>query len=294
MTPSMPVPASSVPAPSDAGLPGAAAAAVVPAFVRAHGGVGLTLTAAPRGTEAMRVREAGGYRVRFPAVEGRHCEAVLINTGGGMTGGDTMRVEIEAGEGADAVVTTQAAEKIYRSQGADTRVDVSIRLASGASFAWLPQETILFDGSRLRRSLEIDLAGDARLLMAESLFFGRAAMGESFARGAFRDRWRLRRDGRLVLAEGVRIEDDIAGTLERAPLGGGARAVATLVCVAPDAESRLDEARAHLEGAVSECGASAWDGLLVVRMLCREAAALRADLVRFLVAFRGMAMPRSW
>jgi urease accessory protein len=211
-----------------------------------------------------------------------------------MAGGDRLTVEVALGEGAKAVLTTQAAEKIYRSDGAETEISVRLALEAGARLAWLPQEQILFDGARFRRRLDAELHPDSSLTLVESTVFGRLAMGESVRSGRFLDRWRIRRGGRLVLAEDVRLDGPVAALLDRPALGGGARAVAAVLHVAPDAEGRLDEARAHLADARCECGASAWDGLLLARFLSFDPQALRADLVRFLTRFRGAPMPRSW
>jgi len=267
--------------------------APLPRFVRADGGVRVAIARVGGRSMPMRIAESGGYRVRFPGLPAA-CEGVLINTGGGMTGGDRMRVEVALGERAEATLTTQAAEKIYRSQGDDASVSVAIDLAGQSSLDWLPQEQILFDQARFRRAVAVDMAADARLLFVEALFFGRAAMGESFETGAFRDSWRVRRGGRLVFAEDVRLDGDVGALLARPALGGDARAVATALLVSPDAEARRDEARDLLAGASSECGLSAWNGLLLARFLNADAAALRADLARFLQAFRGRALPRSW
>ncbi|MFC7399723.1 urease accessory protein UreD [Chelatococcus sp. GCM10030263] len=240
----------------------------------------------------MRIAESGGYRARFPRSE--ECEAVLINTGGGMAGGDRLAIDISLAAGAEAVVTTQAAEKIYRAQDLPTTISVSLDIGPESRLAWLPQETILFDGAAVERQLSVDMAGRASLTLAETVFFGRSAMGESLASGTFRDRWSIRRDGRLIWEERVSLARDIAATLARPAVGQGARAVATVLHITPDAEARLEDARALLETAGSECGASAWDGLLVLRFLAQDAAVLRRDLVRFLEGFRMRPMPRSW
>ena len=268
-------------------------APLVPAFVRARGGVRLSIAAGARGSAPLTVAESAGFRVRFPrAPDG--CEGVLINTGGGLTGGDRMAVEAAVLAGAEATLTTQSAEKIYRSDGAAAEVAVRLTLEAGARLAWLPQEQILFDGARLRRTLDVALAGDARLSLVESVVFGRLAMGERLRYGAFADRWRIRRDGRLIFAEDVRLDGAIEEKLARKAVGDGARALATVLHVAPDAEARRDEARAALEGASSECGVSAWDGMLVARFLSPDPQALRTDLARFLQAFRSRPLPRSW
>jgi urease accessory protein len=230
--------------------------------------------------------------VRFPKgfQNSEACEAVLINTGGGMAGGDRMVVDMRLAAGAAAVVTTQSAEKVYRAQRAATEITVNLDLAGASRLAWLPQETILFSQSRMRRCVDIALAPDASLIFVESVIFGRLAMGETMGRGGFGDRWRVRRDGVLVFAEDVRLDGEIDRLLDRKAIGEGARALATVLVVAPDAEARIDAVRAALADAAS----SAWNGMVVVRFLSRSAQALRADLVRFLERLRGTPMPRSW
>ncbi len=262
----------------------------MPVFVRAEGGVRVAFGATPRGTAPLTIAESGGYRVRFP----RTGEGVLINTGGGMTGGDRMSLDVALEPGADAVVTTQAAEKIYRSDGPDTEIAASLDLQPGSRLAWLPQEQILFDGARLRRTLDVAMSADAALTLVESVVFGRQAMGENVHAGAFRDRWRIRRDGRLVFAEDVHLDGAVTATLNRRAVANGARALATFLHIAPDAERQLEPAREGLTGAASECGATAFDGMLLARFLGADPQALRADLARFIEAFRGAAMPRSW
>ncbi|MEA2860445.1 MAG: urease accessory protein [Methylobacteriaceae bacterium] len=266
---------------------------LVPSYVRACGGVRVRFAASAGRTQAIKRAESGGYRVRFPRIA-ETCEAVLINTGGGMAGGDRMRAEVSLDPAAAAVVTTQAAEKIYRSQGALTEIDIELNLAAEGRLEWLPQEMILFCGSRWRRSLAADIAADASLTIAESIVFGRIAMNEIVDRGFCHDRWRIRRDGELIFAEDMRLDGNPAGLLAAKASGNGARALATILHAAPDAEQRIDEARDLLANASCECGASAWNGMLLVRLLSHDAQALRTDLVRFLEGFRRTPMPRSW
>jgi urease accessory protein len=264
----------------------------LPDFVRARGGVRIVIGPTSRGSAPLTMAESGGYRVRFP--KAKECEGVLINTGGGTAGGDRMSVEATLRPGAAAVLTTQAAEKVYRSDGPDAEVAIALNLETSSRLDWLPQEQILFSGARLRRTLDVAMGGDATLMLLESVVFGRAAMGETPGEGAFRDRWRVRRDGRLVFAEDVRLEGAIGETLRRKAAGAGARALATFLYVAPDAEARREQARAALQDACSECGASAWSGMLIARFMSQDAQALRSDLLRFVERFRGIKMPRSW
>jgi urease accessory protein len=260
---------------------------------RALGQVVLAVARRGPATRALRVSEAGSLRVRMPRV-GQTLEAVLINTGGGVAGGDRFMVDVDAGPGSQIALTTPTAERIYRSDGATAEITVRLALAAGAELAWLPQETIVFDHARVRRRFEADVTADARLLLCEAAVFGRAARGEEVREGFFEDRWRIRRDGRLLYGDTLRFAGPISALLDRPALGGGARAVATLLYVAPDAERRLEEARSLLAAATGTVGASTWNGLLAVRFLARDAAELRRDAVAFLEGFRGCRLPRVW
>ncbi|HEX2137079.1 MAG TPA: urease accessory protein UreD [Microvirga sp.] len=219
---------------------------------------------------------------------------MLINTSGGICCGDRFQAEAEAGPSARIVLATPAAEKVYRSDGPDAELSVRLSLACGSELAWLPQETILYDQARIRRRFTAALAADARLLAFEAVVFGRTARGEEVRHGLFEDRWRISREGRLVYADTLRLSGSIASLLERPAIAGGGRAVATVLYVAPDAEGRLDEARELLQGSASCAGASAWNGLLAVRLLARDPSDLRRDAVRFLAAFRASPLPRVW
>ena len=248
-------------------------------------------------TRVTTCHEAGGLRLRFPKVGpglAPDCEAVCINTGGGMVGGDRARLSFGCDPGAAVSLTTQSAEKIYRSTGALTKVELTLEIESAGCLEWLPQETILFDQIRLARTLDVSMRADASLLMVETLVFGRLAMGETVRSGALHDRWRIRRDGRLLFAEDLRIAGDIAATLDRPALGGGARALATLLFVAPQAESMLDPVRTALAGTEAESGASAWNGLLSLRALSPSPERLRRTIVAVLEILRGRAAPRVW
>jgi urease accessory protein len=119
-------------------------------------------------------------------------------------------------------------------------------------------------------------------------------MNEVVDRGFCQDRWRIRRAGKLVFAEDMRLDSNPANLLAAKASGNGARALTTILHVAPDAEQRIEEARDLLAAASSECGASAWNGMLIVRFASRDQQALRSDLVRFLEGFRHAPMPRSW
>jgi urease accessory protein len=239
------------------------------------------------------VREAGSLRVRFPSPETDALSAVMINTAGGVAGGDRFSVAVHAETDARVTVTTAAAEKIYRSHGPPAELGVHLKLAEGARIAWLPQETILFDRAALDRRIEIDVAATASLLCAEIVVFGRTAMNEELREGSYVDRWRLRRAGKLVFAEALRLEGDIGEKLKSRATANGGVAIATVLIVPGDEAlvARLREGAAQF---ASEWGVSAWNGFALARFCGADAARLRADVAALLRAIDGNILPRIW
>lgn len=243
-------------------------------------------------TAPARLFETGGLRWRFPRSL-NPCEAAIVNTGGGVAGGDSYCVSLMLSEGAEVEATTPSAERIYRSHGPAAAIATRLTLAPRARLFWLPQETLMFDGARLERRLEVEVASEAEFIIAETLVFGRLAMGESRIDASLRDSWRVHREGRLVFADETRI-DHAGATLERKAAGAGARAVSMIVAAAPNIEARLPDLRAALKaGPGVESGASAFDGLVVVRLLAGSPDRLRGALVASIVAL-GARKPRLW
>ena len=262
--------------------------------VRVSGGVSITVDTRHGTSRVADVRERDGYKVRFP----RRCdppEAILINTGGGLASGDDILQQFAVGDGASLTVTTQPAERSYRCHDdATTRIDVRATVGHDGTLLWLPQETILFDRTRLKRSIDIDLAGSSRVMIAETVVFGRIAMGEKVVAGMYADAWRVRRDGRLIFAENVRITDAAFELMTMAAMSGGAHVATTLVLAAPDAENFLKPARAVLADAPFSCAASAWDGKLVVRGLAHRTEDVRRVIAKLISALGAGQLPRVW
>ena len=239
------------------------------------------------------VHESGALRLRRP--RGAACEAVIVNTGGGIVGGDDLTSVFELAPEAEVTVTTVAAEKIYRTAGDPARLDTRLVLGDAARLDWLPQETILFEAGRARRTFTVEMAGTARLLAMETVVFGRLASAEPSINGTFADSWRIRRDGRLVFADESRLDGAIGAMLDRPAIAGGARAVALLLLVASDAERFLEQLRAALAPHHEvEFGVSARDGILVARSLARSPERLRASMIEALAMLRAGPLPRVW
>lgn len=275
----------------DEAVEGAAARAL--ASVRAAGGLKARYIFADGASRIDTLTEYGGYRLRFPTTHAPHIESSQINTGGGIVGGDTLAFTLDVGARADAVHSTATAERIYRSMGPPARIDITLSLESAARLDWLPQETILYSGARLHRRFEIDIAPDAHLLMAEMVVFGRVAHGEVPGEGELRDDWRIRRGGKLVFAEAVRLDGHMSDALARPAVAAGARSMGLVLVLAPDAEDRLAAVRAVLAEARSECGASAWDGRLIARFLGTPED-VRRDIISVTEVLSGRPMPRVW
>lgn len=261
---------------------------------RAVGRIALAVKADGGRSRRARVHEAGSLRLRCPNGENSGAlEAVLVNTAGGMTGGDRFDIDVTVGAGARLTVTTAAAEKIYRSLGPETQAAVGIKVASGGALAWLPQETILFDRVKLRRTIDVELAEGAQLILAEAVVFGRSAMGEAVTHGFFSDRWRVRVGGTQVFAETLRLDGAIAQRLAERAIAGGGIAMANVLKI-PAHETGLAAVRALKDEFAGEVGVSAWNGLAAARLVAADGAALRRDLVCVLMALGAGPLPRLW
>ncbi|MEL6197844.1 MAG: urease accessory protein UreD [Pseudomonadota bacterium] len=269
------------------------------ALPRAEGAIAIAVKHDGTRTRLARLRHQGSAKCLLPRGTPAP-EAVIVNTAGGITGGDRFDWRAEAGPDCTLTCTTQAAERIYRASGeAVGHMRTHLTLGPRATLAWLPQETILFDRGAFERSLTVEMAPDATLLLLEPLVLGRAAMGETVHQGHFVDRWEIRREGRLVFADTLRLSGPIAEIAARPAVLGGARATANLLLVAPDAEDRLDALRAALDAAMArdsgfEAGASAWNGLLAARLIATGGMALRDGVIASLTALKIVGLPRVW
>lgn len=271
-----------------------AAANEVFAANRADGQISLAIAATPSGPSRTHLHESGSLRLRFPHSQtSAALDAVLVNTAGGMTGGDRFNLEIAVGAGAQLTVTTAAAEKIYRSLGPATEIAVRLEVGTNGGLGWLPQMMIGFDGFRLRRTVDVRLARNARLLFAEATVFGRSAMGEIVREGQLLDRRRVRVDGRLVFAETIGLDGDIAQHLAQAAVTKRGVAIASVLKLPAD-EDCVAAIRSLQDRFAGDVGISAWNGLAMARLVAPDGASLQHDLVSVLQALGATPLPRLW
>lgn len=246
--------------------------------------------------------QQGCLKARLPRIApGDAREIVALNSSGGIAAGDDLAIAYTAGPDSRLILANQAAERCYRAlPGAEpARLRNRITLAHGAEVEWLAQETILFDGAALDRRLEIAMAADARFLGVEMLIFGRAAMGETVRDLRLADTIRLVRDGRLVLHDAVRFDPTRHGTADRAFAGAATlaanRAMATILLAGGDSGAMLDPLRMKLAEIGAYGGASAWNGIMLARILAPDGATLRRNVTAALAVLRGdRALPRVW
>ncbi|WP_307147855.1 urease accessory protein UreD [Rhizobium tibeticum] len=260
---------------------------------RAEGRGHLAAKALDGHTRLRELYQEGAAKIRLPDTFDSSMEAVIINTAGGLTGGDRMNWSIDAGPDTRIDVTTQACEKIYKASSATAEVTTTISVGAKARVDWLPQETILFDRSSLFRRLDVDLEDDSEFLAVEAILLGRKAMGEAVETGLFRDRWRIRKGGKLCHAEDLQLIGDVALLARADAVLGGKVAFATVLYVGPLADAYLSAARPLLEGHMG--GASSWAGKLVVRLSAPDGFALRKILIPIISTLRnGAPVPKVW
>ena len=157
---------------------------------------------------------------------------------------------------------------------------------------WIPQETILFDESAIKRTIKVDMLEHSHLLMVESIILGRQAMGECVSNNLFLDQWKILRNNKPIYLESLKLSN--ANELSGLATLGKNKALATILYIAPDSEERLEQMRKILQETDVLGGASAWDGKLVVRLISEYPRFLRLALINILTQFRERSLPRVW
>jgi len=253
---------------------------------RAEGSGRIVLSYSDKGARIMDVFQRAPIRIMFPRTAGGAVEeAVLINTAGGIAGGDRLETGVTALANSSIAVTSQAAEKVYRALNEPARITTRLKAYEVAKLAWLPQETIVFNWGRLCRETEIELSSTAEVLALEWLVLGRTAHGEDMVGGHITDSWRVKKDDRLIWADSFRITDEIFAHLHREPLLSNCRAVGTLIYSGPDTDTRLEFLRDVVRALECQCAATSVGGLIIVRFAARVLYELRVALHNFLEQF---------
>jgi len=259
---------------------------------RARGAIDLVIVSG----KLKRFYQSGSAKIFIPKTYAKTTEAVLVNTAGGLTGGDIFGAKLRADGDTHLTVSTQTAERVYCALGPQAaKITIDIDLGGKASLHWLPQETILFDGAGFSRHLKVEMDDAASFLASEMMVFGRTAMHETVRQGNFSDQWRISRGGRLIHAEALRLDGHIDEKLLQPASADGGVCVATTLYVSRDAEAKADAVRSFFKNHDDvRTAVSAWDGKLVIRSVCENTARLKKLMAQFIEQFRNIANPRVW
>jgi urease accessory protein len=248
-------------------------------------------------TKLERCYQEGDAKIRFPRNHDGLFEAVLINTAGGLTGGDRLDWKIDLGPRTSAALTTPACEKIYRSCHGAAIIKTMLKVDDNACLNWLPQETILFNQASLSRKLDVDLAPSARFLAVEAVVLGRKSMGESVCELNFRDQWRVRKDGSLIHADDFLFEGNILETAGANASLASNRAFAKLLYTGPESNEVLTMLVDKLRKSpgLGTSGVSTYGGKIIGRVLAPDSYTLRASLLPIFQNFMpGGNLPKVW
>lgn len=261
------------------------------AVPRARGTLTLTTKFDDGASRIDKFRTSGSAKAAFPRSENQ-VEVIMINSSGGFTGGDEFTVEGVAGAGSSLMMTTQSAERVYRSQSGTAHTLNRLTVEPGARLCWLPQELILYDGGALERELHVDVAPASEALIAETILFGRVAMGETVETLSFRDTVSIRRAGKPIWNDRMQMKGRTSERLGRPAMTKGHLAMASVIYVGECAEHFCQLIRPLLP---DTGGASLpQDGILNLRILSEDGYQLRQTLVPILQILARSTLPRSW
>lgn len=259
---------------------------------RAFGQAEVRLVGSGPVTRLADLRQEGSARAMLPRSVPDRPDVVFLNTSGGLTSGDRIGFSLDLGDGARVTATTQTAERAYLAPDGPARLRVAMRAGVGADLVWLPQETILFEGSNLERSTEVELGDGAGCLLLEMVVLGRRAMGERPRAARLADRRRVTLRGRPMWVEQLRLEAGVP-TDGAAVLGGGS-AFATLAYCGAGREAAVDALRAVPVPEGVTAGVSGWNGRCLVRAVAAEPWPLKLYLGAVMARLTGRALPRVW
>lgn len=243
-------------------------------------------------SEIQELFQQGATKVLFPRHNNR-LECIMINTSGGLTGGDEFSNIITCRDRSLLTLTTQGCERIYRSvDNTSAIVENNIILKGSSSICWLPQETIVFDQGRINRKLKVELSSEAEALIVEPIIFGRLAMGEINISGHFDDMVQIKLENKIIFFDRTYLSGNISNILKRPAVADGFLATALLIYKSVKAKSFLETVRDQLN---TKSGVSLIsDDFLVMRLLAPTGYELRKMLVPIINEITNKNLPKTW
>lgn len=241
-----------------------------------------------------RMYQSGSAKLMLPNTYSDMMEAVILNTSGGMTDGDILNIDVEA-EACALAMTTQTAERVYRSSGSrPAKLEINISASNKADIHWLPQETIVFNASKFERTLTLNLSPCSNCLVAETIVLGREAMGENICDCYLVDNWRVFRDGKVFHAESLRLSGEVNKIINAAAGGNGGRLLSTILYIGNNLEQVADRLSDLIKQSPSNCALSYWNDRLIIRLTSAHSTSARKDIEKLLLAIRKQPLPRVW
>lgn len=264
----------------------------LPKFQRSKGRVELGFSCQAHSNGLEHLYQAGCLKALIPKNYSEVPDVILINTAGGITGGDELKIQAHIGERVNVCLTTQTAERVYKTCQGIGKIEVELDLKNSSKLDWIPQETILFDKSAIKRSIKVNMLEHSHLFMVESIILGRQAMNECVTSNLFIDRWEILRNSKPIYIESLKLSN--ANELSGLATLGKNKALATILYIAPDSEERLGQMRRLIVDSDVFGAATAWGGKMVVRLISECPRLLRLALIYIITEFRGRSLPRVW
>jgi urease accessory protein len=181
-------------------------ATAVPDVTPLEAGAGYVRAAhtAAHGTTITHARSASPLRILTPRIGHRAAWFVTATLGGGLVGGDDIRLAIDVEAGARVLLTTQASTKVYRS-AFPARQQLDAHVADAALLAVMPDPIVGFAGSSFEQRQRYDLEGSASLLAVDWVVSGRHAAGERWDFDRYASRFQVDRSGTPLFYDHLRL-----------------------------------------------------------------------------------------
>ncbi len=268
------------------------------------GRLALELDKTEHGTRLTRSSHEGPLRIqRVLKPEGPECPHIyLLHPPGGVVGGDCLETRVQLGAGAQVLLTTPAAQKLYRSQGARAEISNLLQVGHGARLEWLPSEMLAFSAAQVLATTRVLLAPNAAFLGWDIACYGMPARGETFDAGRVVSRFEIFRGETPLSIESFDLGRgellDGAFALRGQPVVANLYAVPAEGKITAELVDRVREALG--EPAQGLCSATSLQDLLVVRALGPNVEGVRASLVRAwqvlrpVIVAREAIAPRIW
>ena len=237
--------------------------------------------------------QSGCCKILNPKNYNEFKELVLINTAGGITCNDNIDINANINN-SKLSICTQAAEKIYAGIGDPARVEININLNNSTMY-WLPKELILFDNSKLRRNININLSDNSNLIFCETTIFGRKAMSEKIKNISFSDQWKIYSNSSIKHFEAINIKGSTIDNFKNNYTFSNQSSLSTILIfgdIVHQLESVLRKVKKNL--GIHYCEMTKFDDKIIIRCLADDNYDLKKTLNIIMKNVINDKLPKSW